>query len=367
MIKYFRKSCVNITNVFSSRIGQIKEKGGFQMEKIVLGSTGIHATRSGFGALPVQRLSKEEAARLLRRAYDSGINFFDTANAYTDSEEKIGMALADVRRNLFIATKTGSSTPDEFWKHLELSLTRMKTDYIDIYQFHNPAKMPSDEMMSCMIKAKAQGMIRHIGVTAHRLDTALTEIESGAFETMQFPLSALSSEDDLNLVRLCKEKNMGVIGMKGLAGGLLTSAAPSMAFLRRFDNLVPIWGIQRDSELDEVLELEKNPPVLDEAMMARIEKDRKDLAGDFCRGCGYCLPCPAGIPINNAARMPQLLRRSPYAPYLTDEWAEQMERIENCIGCRACARRCPYQLDTPALLKASLADYRQFRAEHLGK
>lgn len=184
---------------------------------------------------------------------------------------------------------------------------------------------------------------------------------------MQFPLSALSSEDDLNLVRLCKEKNMGVIGMKGLAGGLLTSAAPSMAFLRRFDNLVPIWGIQRDSELDEVLELEKNPPVLDEAMMARIEKDRKDLAGDFCRGCGYCLPCPAGIPINNAARMPQLLRRSPYAPYLTDEWAEQMERIENCIGCRACARRCPYQLDTPALLKASLADYRQFRAEHLGK
>ena len=223
------------------------------MEKIVLGSTGIAATRSGFGALPIQRLSKEAAAALLYRAYEGGINFFDTANAYTDSEEKIGMGLSKVRGEIFIATKTGSSTPDGFWKHLELSLERMKTDYIDIYQFHNPSAMPSDEMLSCMIKAKAQGMIRHIGVTAHRLDVARQEVDSGAFETLQFPLSALSSEEDLDLVRLCKEKNMGVIGMKGLAGGLLTSAAPTMAYLRRFDNLVPIWGFQRDCELDEVL------------------------------------------------------------------------------------------------------------------
>ena len=337
------------------------------MQTIVLGSTGIRATRSGFGALPIQRLSKEEAARLLRLAYEGGINFFDTANAYTDSEEKIGLALSDVRKDIFIATKTGSSTPDQFWRHLELSLTRMKTDYIDIYQFHNPSAMPSDEMLSCMVKAKAQGMIRHIGVTAHRQDTALAEIGSGAFETLQFPLSALSSEKDLDLVRLCKEKNMGVIGMKGLAGGLLTSAAPTVAYLRRFDNLVPIWGFQRECEIREVLELEKDPPILDEAMMARIEKDRKELAGDFCRGCGYCLPCPQGIPINNAARMPQLLRRSPYAPYLTDEWAAQMERITTCINCRACASRCPYELDTPKLLRAALEDYRAFRAEHLGK
>ena len=337
------------------------------METIILGSTGIAATRSGFGALPIQRLSKEEAARLLVLAYEGGINFFDTANAYTDSEEKIGLALSDVRKDIFIATKTGSSTPDQFWRHLELSLTRMKTDYIDIYQFHNPSAMPSDEMLSCMVKAKAQGMIRHIGVTAHRQDTALAEIGSGAFETLQFPLSALSSEKDLDLVRLCKEKNMGVIGMKGLAGGLLTSAAPTMAYLRRFDNLVPIWGFQRECEIREVLELEKDPPILDEAMMARIEKDRKELAGDFCRGCGYCLPCPQGIPINNAARMPQLLRRSPYAPYLTDEWAAQMERITTCINCRACASRCPYELDTPKLLRAALEDYRAFRAEHLGK
>lgn len=334
------------------------------MDKIRLGSTNIMATRSGFGALPVQRLPMEEAAQLMYRAYEGGINFFDTANAYSDSEEKIGLGLSGVRENIFIATKTGSETPDGFFRHLELSLTRMRTDYIDIYQFHNPAKMPSDEMLSCMVKAKSQGMIRHIGVTAHRLDVATDEINSGAFETMQFPLSAISSDEDLDLVRLCKEKNMGVIGMKGLAGGLLTSAAPSMAYLRRFDNLVPIWGIQRDSELEEVLALEKNPPALDEAMMQRIEKDRKALAGDFCRGCGYCMPCPVGIKINNAARMPQLLRRAVYQNFITDEWADEMEKIEDCIGCKACTAKCPYQLDTPQLLKAALVDFRAFRNEH---
>ena len=230
------------------------------MEKIRLGRTNLMVTRSGFGALPIQRLSKEEAAALLYKAYENGINFFDTANGYTDSEEKIGLALSGVRDKVYIATKTGSSTPDLFWKHLELSLTRMKTDYVDIYQFHNPAQVPNDEMAACMLKAKEQGMIRHIGVTAHRLDVALAEAETGLYETIQYPLSALSTEKELDFVRLCKQKDIGVIAMKALAGGLLTSAAPSMAYLRPFDNLVPIWGMQRDSELEEVLSLEKNPP-----------------------------------------------------------------------------------------------------------
>ena len=334
------------------------------MQKTRLGKTGLMVTRSGFGALPVQRLTKEDGAALLYRAYENGINFFDTANGYSDSEEKIGMALSSVRKEVIIATKTGSSTPDLFWRHLDLSLTRMKTDYIDIYQFHNPPAMPGDDMLSCMEKAKSQGMIRHIAVTAHRMDVALAEIESGAFETMQFPLSALSDEKDLNLVRLCRKKDMGVIGMKGLAGGLLTSAAPTMAFLREFDHVVPIWGIQRDSELDEVIELEKNPPVLDEAMLRRIAKDKLELAGDFCRGCGYCQPCPAGIHIEMAARMPLLLRRAPYQSYISGEWPEKMEKIEDCINCLICTTRCPYSLNTPKLLRTALADYRNFCAEH---
>ncbi|MDR3085647.1 MAG: aldo/keto reductase [Christensenellaceae bacterium] len=336
------------------------------MEKIRLGKTGLLVTRSAFGALPVQRLGKEEGAALLYRAFECGINFFDTANGYSDSEEKIGLALSKVRDQVIIATKTGSSTPDVFWKHLELSLTRMKTDYIDIYQFHNPRTPQGDEMVACMVKAKEQGMIRHIGVTAHRLDTAMAEVESGIYETMQYPLSALSSERDLELVRLCKKKDVGVIAMKALSGGLLTSAAPSMAFLRQFDNVVPIWGFQRDSELDEVLELEKNPPKLDDAMMERIETERAQLAGDFCRACGYCQPCPAGIKIETCARMPLLLRRAPFQNFMSDAVKADMENIENCIHCDACKGRCPYSLDTPKLLRAALEDYRSFRAEKLG-
>lgn len=330
------------------------------METIRLGKTELRVTRSGFGALPIQRLTKEDAASLLRKAYDGGINFFDSANGYTDSEEKIGLGLSDVRQKIIIATKTGSSTPEKFWEHLALSLKRMKTDYIDIYQFHNPAAMPNDEMLACMVKAKEKGIIRHIGVTAHRLDLAFEEAESGIFETIQYPLSALSGDNEIALIKRCKELDLGVIAMKALAGGLLTSAASSMAYLRPYDNVVPIWGMQRESELAEVLTLEKDPPKLDEALLARIAKDRKELAGDFCRGCGYCMPCPAGIQINTCARMPQLLRRAPMQNFLNDEWQAEMQKIKTCLHCNKCVGKCPYSLNTPKLLEAALSDYETF-------
>ncbi|MDR1599190.1 MAG: aldo/keto reductase [Oscillospiraceae bacterium] len=330
------------------------------MEKVLFGKTGLMATRSGFGALPVQRLGKPEGAALLRRGYEGGINFFDTANAYSDSEEKIGMGLSDVRGRIIIATKTGAGEPGLFWRHLNLSLERVKTDYIDIYQFHNPRALPGEDMLECMREAKARGLIRHIGITCHRLDVALAAARSGDYETIQYPLSALSSEDEIAFVRLCASLGVGVIGMKGLAGGLLTSAAPTMAFLRPYANVIPIWGFQRDSELDEVIALEQSPPALDEAMLARIEADRAQLSGNFCRGCGYCMPCPAGIEINNCARMPLLLRRSPSASWLTPQWQAEMEKIAGCVHCGQCMKACPYGLNTPRLLEECLADYRAF-------
>ncbi|MDR1570602.1 MAG: aldo/keto reductase [Oscillospiraceae bacterium] len=334
------------------------------MKKTRLGKTKLMVSRSGFGALPVQRLSKEDGAALLRRAFESGINFYDTANGYTDSEEKIGLALSDVRDKVIIATKTGAGTPDMFWKHLELSLKRMRTNYIDIYQFHNPRELPGDEMVSCMLSAKDQGMIRHIGITSHRLDNAIAEACTEVYETIQYPLSALSSERDINLVDICKQLDIGVIAMKALAGGLLNSAAPSMAFLRPHEHVVPIWGFQRDSELNEVIELEKNPPELDDAMLEQIMKDRVQLSGDFCRGCGYCMPCPAGIQITECARMPLLLRRAVWQNFTTPAWRERMEKISGCMKCGKCRAACPYSLDTPRLLKEALDDFRTFVKEH---
>ena len=334
------------------------------MKTVTLGGTGITVNRNGFGALPIQRVSAEEAGKLLRKAYENGIRFFDTARSYSDSEYKIGLALSDVREHIYIATKTPSTTVEGFWKDLETSLSLLKTDYIDIFQFHNPAFCPKPGdgtgLYEAMLEAKAQGKIRHIGITNHRLAIAEEAVNSGLYETLQFPFSYLASEKDEALVRLCAEKNVGFICMKALSGGLITRSEAAYAYLAQYENTLPIWGVQRESELDEFLSYNDNPPAMTAELAAYIEQERVSLAGDFCRGCGYCMPCPAGIEINQCARMSLLLRRSPSAGWLTPEWQEKMEKIDECLHCGKCMRHCPYGLNTPELLRKNLEDYRTF-------
>ena len=271
------------------------------METVTLGSTGITVNKNGFGALPIQRISTEDAAALARKAYDAGITFFDTARFYTDSEEKLGVAFEGMREKVYIATKTAASTPEEFWSQLQTSLTNLKTDYIDLYQFHNPAVCPKpgdgSGLYEAMLEAKAQGKIRHIGITNHRLAVAREAIESGLYETLQFPFCYLATEKDIELVAACKKANMGFIAMKALSGGLITNSAAAYAFEAQYDNVLPIWGVQKESELDEFISYIDNPPVMNEELQAVIVHDREQLSGDFCRGCGYCMPCPVGIEI----------------------------------------------------------------------
>ncbi len=334
------------------------------MPKVTLGKTGITVDKNGFGALPIQRVSFEEAKKLLRKAYEGGMTFFDTARSYSDSEEKIGYAMSDVRHHIFLASKTPSKDGDGFWKDLDTSLRMMKTDYIDIYQFHNPdfCPKPGDGtgLYEAALEAKKQGKIRFIGITNHRLHIAKEAIASGLYDTMQFPFCYLATEKDLEIVNLCKEKQMGFIAMKALSGGLITNARAAAAFIGQYDHVLPIWGIQREKELDEFLSFVDNQPQMTEEIAALISKDKKDLSGNFCRGCGYCLPCPAQIEIPNSARMSLLLRRMPSAPYLTPEWQEKMSRIENCIHCNHCSDHCPYGLDTPKLLRENWEDYQTF-------
>ena len=336
------------------------------MAEVRLGKTEIVVEKNGFGALPIQRISEEEAVRLLRKAYAHGITFFDTARWYTDSEVKLGAAFDGMREKVYIATKTGAVTAEGFWKDLDTSLKNLRTDHVDIYQFHNPAFCPKPGdgtgLYEAMLEAKEKGMVCHIGITNHRLAVAKEAIASGLYETLQFPFSYLASEADVDIVERCRKADMGFICMKALAGGLINNSAAAYAYLNQFDNVLPIWGVQREAELDEFLSYIDAPPAMTPKLQAVIDHDRQELSGEFCRGCGYCMPCPAGIEINNCARMSLLIRRAPSDSQLTPEMQAKMEKIKNCMQCGRCSARCPYGLNTPELLEKNYRDYREILA-----
>ena len=332
-----------------------------KMKQITLGKTGITTPQNAFGALPVQRVDMETAVRILRRAYEGGMTFFDTARAYTDSEEKLGAAFLGIRDKIYIASKTMAKTPEKFWEDLNTTLKNLRTDYLDIYQFHcvRQCYAPGDGtgMYEAMLEAKAQGKIRHIGITAHQIGVAEDIVKSGLYETLQFPFSYLATDRDIALVKACEAADMGFIAMKGLSGGLLTNSKACMAFMSQY-NVLPIWGVQRESELEEWLGFFENEPEMTDELRATIEKDRQELLGEFCRGCGYCSPCSVDIVINQCARMSQMIRRSPSATWLSEEWQKEMMKIEDCINCGVCLGRCPYGLNIPELLKKNLEDYK---------
>ena len=302
------------------------------MKSITLGSTGITVPQNGFGALPIQRISKENAVKLLRRAYEGGMRYFDTARGYTDSEEKLGLAFGDgwlKREEVYIATKSHAKTPEGLRKDLETSLKLLRTDYIDVYQFHNPSECyrPGDGtgMYECMAEAKRQGKIRHISASAHKLGVAREIVESGLYETLQYPMSYLANDKELELLAACQQNNVGFVCMKGL------------------------------SFMDET-------PALDDELRAFIAREQKELMGSFCRGCGYCMPCTVGIVINQCNRMSLMIRRAPSAAWLDEHWQAEMAKIDSCVDCRQCVSKCPYELDIPNLLRQNLEDYRNVLA-----
>lgn len=331
------------------------------MSTITLGATGLTVEQTGFGALPIQRIGKDEAVALLRRAYDGGVRYFDTARAYSDSEEKLGAAFAGMWDRVVIATKTMAQTGEELERDLETSLRTLKTDCIDVYQLHNPDFCPrpggADGLYDALLRAKQAGKIRHIGITNHSLAVAREAVDSGLYATLQYPFSYLCTDDELALVRRCREKGMGFVAMKALAGGLLTDSATAAAWMLRQEGVLPIWGVQHGWELEEFLSYIDAPPALTPEREALIARDRAELQGEFCRGCGYCMPCPQGIEISACARSSLMLRRAPTSIMLSDDGRAKMEKIRDCVQCGQCSARCPYGLDTPALLRRNYEDY----------
>ncbi|MDD5640383.1 MAG: aldo/keto reductase [Syntrophales bacterium] len=345
-----------------------KAGGGF-MRYRQLGRTGLQVSEVGFGAIPIIRLSFEEAERVLRRALDRGVTLFDTAHLYVDSEEKIGRAFEGLRDRIVLATKTMKRDKQGAQEDLELSLRRLRTDYLDLYQFHMVNQEADIQAITgpggaleAAVRAKEAGRIRHLGFTSHSLEMAIKLVKTELFSTVQFPFNFIEAEATAELHPLAWELKLGVLAMKPFCGGLVEDARVAFAYLRRFPAVIPLAGWDSVERVDEVVDLYEQPLEVtpeDEAAMARYRTELGDL---FCRRCEYCQPCPHGVMVTPAMLYGTVAHRMGPAKAAAFA-AKAMESVRLCEECGECAERCPYHLPIPETLKKHLAMYE----EHLGK
>jgi predicted aldo/keto reductase-like oxidoreductase len=321
------------------------------MDYVRLGKTGMMVSRIGFGGIPIQRLSEGEAISVVNRCLELGVNFVDTANAYSTSEERIGKAIAGRRKEIILATKSGALDNDEMRGHLKLSLERLGTDYLDLYQFHGldtfdelDAVLNPGGPISVAEEAKKNGVIRHIGITTHSMDVAKKAVESDRFETIMFPFNFITCEPADQLLPLTREHDMGFIVMKPLAGGMLDNASLAFKYLFQFPDAVPIPGIEKAEEMEEIVNLLDGARDLAETEEQQIRKLREELGNRFCRRCDYCQPCPEEITISSVMTARSFAKRLPTERLFSGRIAETMETAANCTQCGECEDRCPYHL-----------------------
>jgi uncharacterized protein len=341
------------------------------VEKIKLGKTGKMVTRLGFGGIPIQRLNEADAVKVVQKCLDLGIDYFDTANGYSTSEERIGKAVKGRRHNVFIATKTFPGTPEIIEKNLELSLKRLDTDYIDLYQFHginDKATLdkildPENGLYKVFEKAKKAGKIRHIGITSHQMDAAKLEIKSGRFETIMFPFNFITNEPAKELLPLCRQQEMGFIVMKPLAGGMLDNATIAFKYLLQFPDVVAIPGIEKVHEIVEIAAIYEGPQKITAAERKEMKRMTEELGTRFCRRCDYCQPCAQGIPISLIMTFPTFVKRLPPDWYLKSPFIPSgMEKAASCTECGECESRCPFNLPIREMLKENYNLFEQVKA-----
>ena len=335
----------------------------------ILGKTGLEVSEVGFGAIPIIRLSHDEAVQVVRRALDRGITLFDTAHVYVDSEEKIGQALEGARPRVVLATKTLKRDYQGAQEDLELSLRRLRTDYLDLYQLHQVSQEDDWQTITgpsgaleAVVRAQEKGHIRHLGVTSHSLEMAIKLVQTGLFSTVQFPFNFIEIEAAEALHPLAQEKELGVLAMKPFCGGLVEDARVAFGFLRQYPEVIPLAGCDSVERVDEVVAIYERPRELtaeDQAAMARYRSELGDL---FCRRCEYCQPCPQGVMVTPAMLYAIIAHRmgGPKAAAFAEK---TMESVRLCEECGECADRCPYHLPIPETLKKHLALYEMHRLE----
>jgi predicted aldo/keto reductase-like oxidoreductase len=331
------------------------------MERVRFGKTGLMVSKAAFGGIPIMRITKAEAGHIVREAIALGINFIDTAHVYTDSEEKIGDAIKGTRReDLVIASKSTAGDKKTFNEHLELSLKRLGTEYIDIYQLHNvstaiqrDAVFAPGGAMEGLEEAIAAGKVRFPGFSSHSISMAVEIMKGGRFTSVQLPFNYIDCEAASGAIPLAKDLDMGFIAMKPMGGGLLNDAGLSFRYLSQFDSIVPDPGIERLEEIREIAGIVDKNEALSVEDEKEIEKQRAEFGASWCHRCDYCQPCPQGIYISSTLcvesafkRMPQERARSMVGP--------AMEKARTCLECDACVTRCPYKLEIPRLLKEKI-------------
>lgn len=333
------------------------------MEYRVLGKTGLKISRMGFGGIPIQRIDAEGTKKLMQELAEEGINYIDTARAYTVSEEYLGYALEGMREKFIIATKSGTTTKEAMAADIETSLRNLRTDYIDLYQFHNPTMAALDQIlapggaMEAVQEAVAAGKIRHIGITTHSLALFERVLEYPWVETIMFPYNIVETQGK-ELVAKCAEKNIGFIAMKPLAGGAIENGTLAMRYLVTDPNVtVVIPGMAEPKELAENLAAMNNTAPLTEEELAAMEQVRRELGTQFCRRCNYCAPCTVGIPIPSVFLMEGYLSRYGLKDWAMARYSGLPHHASECIECGACEPRCPYQLPIREMMKKAAANF----------
>jgi len=339
------------------------------MERVRLGKTGLTVSRLGFGGIPIQRLGEAAAVPLLKRCLELGINFYDTANAYTTSEGFIGKAIGGRREGLVLATKSTSRNPEKVMKHLQLSLERLGVDTIDVYQLHGVDDLETYHsmvtpggMLATLEKARSQGKIGHIGITSHSLDVAKLAAQSGHFETVQFPFNFVANEAADELIPICRQNDVGFIAMKPLGGGMLESASLAIKFLMQFPGVHPIVGVDAIEQIEELVRIADGDLSITPDEQRRMEQIAEELGTRYCRHCYYCQPCSQNILICEVMVFPTYLKRSVPGFYLSGWVADNMEKAQTCTECGECEDRCPFKLPIREMLRDNVALFRKLKA-----
>ena len=333
------------------------------MDYVTLGKTGLKISRMGFGGIPIQRIDAQGTKELIHKMTDAGVNYIDTARGYTVSEEYLGYALEGVRDKFVLATKSMARTKEAMTADIEKSLGNLRTEYIDLYQVHNPSMEQLEQVMNeggaleALKEAQAAGKIRHIGLTAHSVAVFERALELDWVETIMFPYNIVESQGE-ELIARCKEKNIGFIAMKPLAGGAIENASLAIRYICANDNVtVVIPGMAEEKELEQNLRACLDESPLSEEEQKEIARIREQLGSNFCRRCNYCAPCTAGINIPSVFLFAGYLERYDLGDWARDRYDSLAVKASACVGCGECETRCPYQLPIREMLKKCAQEF----------